>query len=159
MSLRIDTAELISSCLVIGETGHGVLGADVPATGLHGASYLYNDITLPADAAKEIRGLIVTVPGAGTFFAYEDGSFSLIGAPDGAYTFSYRLYVDAVDQGLVSSTILIGVGPTLGGSALLGDMSAGGAFSGTAAIFTASSKARIGIRNAQRPSTDPSRIG
>jgi hypothetical protein len=108
MSLRIDTAELISGAYVIGDTGLGVLGSTVPSTGEHGPSCLYNDLSLPADNDKEVRGLIVTPPAAGAFFAYEDGSFSLVGAPDGAYTFVYRLFVDGVDLGTAAATITIG---------------------------------------------------
>lgn len=114
MSLRIDTAELITGAYVIGETGLGVLGSAVPSTGEHGASYLYNDLSLPADNSKEIRGLIVTPPSAGTFYAWEDGSFSLVGAADGEYTFVYRLYVDGVDSGTATATITIGTVPTIG---------------------------------------------
>ena len=108
MSLRIDTAELISGAYVIGETGLGVLGSAVPSTGEHGPSYLYNDLSLPADNGKEIRGLIVTPPVAGVFYAWEDGSFSLVSAPDGVYTFTYRLFVDGVDLGTAEATITIG---------------------------------------------------
>lgn len=133
MSLRIDTAELISGAYVIGETGLGVLGSDVPSTGLYGASYLYNDLTLPADASKEVRGLIVTPPSAGTFYAWEDGSFSLVGAPDGVYTFVYRLYVDGVDLGTATDTITIGDSAVISGSATLGDISA------TGTLFTGAS--------------------
>ena len=109
MSLRIDTTELISGAYVIGETGLGVLGSAIPSTGEHGASFLYNDLTLPDDAGKEIRGLIVTPPSAGVFYAWEDGSFSLVGAPDGTYTFTYRLFVDGVDLGTADAAIFIGV--------------------------------------------------
>lgn len=126
MSLRIDTAELISGAYVIGETGLGVLGSTVPSTGLYGASFLYNDLVLPADANKEIRGLIVTPPAAGTFYAWEDGSFSLIGAPDGVYTFTYRLFVDGVDTGTATATIAIGTDSTLTGGATLDDLGASG---------------------------------
>jgi hypothetical protein len=131
VSLRIDTAELISGAYVIGETGLGVLGSNIPSTGLYGASYLYNDLSLPADANKEIRGLIVTPPSAGAFFAYEDGSFSLIGAPDGAYTFVYRLFVDGVDLGTTTATTTIGSTSTstLAGGATLSDMTASGGIS------------------------------
>ena len=110
-SLRVDTAELISGAYVIGDVGLGVLGSAVPSTGQHGPSYLYNDLVMPDDAGKEIRGLIVTAPSAGTFFAFEDGSFTLTGAPDGTYTFTYRLFVDGVDLGTATATITIG-GPS-----------------------------------------------
>lgn len=131
MSLRIDTAELISGAYVVGETGLGVLAENIPSSGLDGASFLYNDLSLPADNGKEIRGLIVTPPASGTFFAWEDGSFTLVGAADGSYTFVYRLYVDGVDQGTATATITVGavVSSTLSGSATLGDIIASGGFS------------------------------
>lgn len=131
MSLRIDTAELISGAYVIGETGLGVLGSAIPSTGEHGASFLFNDLSLPADNDKEIRGLIITPPSAGTFFAWEDGSFSLVGAPDGEYTFLYRLYVDGSDLGIATSTVVIGV-DGLYGSAELSGITAGGTIVGGA---------------------------
>ena len=132
MSLRIDTGELISGAYVVGDTGLGVLAENIPSSGLDGASFLYNDLSLPADNGKEIRGLIVTPPSAGTFFAWEDGSFSLIGAPDGEYSFTYRLYVDGVDQGTAEAGITIGVAATseLSGSAALGGITAGGGLVG-----------------------------
>lgn len=99
MALRIDTAEWISGALVIGDTGLGVLGSDIPSTGDNGAGYAYNDLSLPADANKEICGRITTWPSAGTLFAYEDTSFEFFGAPDGTYTFEYQLYVDGVATG------------------------------------------------------------
>lgn len=129
MSLRIDTAELITGAYVIGETGLGVLAENIPSTGLHGASYLFNDLSLPADNGKEIRGLIVTPPADGVFYAWEDGSFSLVGAADGEYTFIYRLYVDGVDQGTATATITIGDG--LSGETVLGGITAGGGFVGS----------------------------
>lgn len=109
MSVRVDTASLIAGAVVCGDRGLGVLGSTVladTATGDHGAGYLYNDVD-SGDEAKEFRGLIVTPPSAGTFFAYEDGSFSLV-APDGAYTFVYRLYVDGVDLGTATASVTIG---------------------------------------------------
>lgn len=109
MSVRVDTASLITGAVVCGDRGLGVLGSTVladTATGDHGAGYLYNDVD-SGDEAKEFRGLIVTPPSAGTFFAYEDGSFSLV-APDGAYTFVYRLYVDGVDLGTATASVTIG---------------------------------------------------
>ena len=88
-----------------GNTGLGGLGSTVPSGGDAGASYLYNDLTLPADNNVEVQGLIVTPPSAGTFFPYEDGSFTLIGAPDGVSTFVYRLIADGVNQGTATATI------------------------------------------------------
>jgi len=134
MSLRIDTAELITGAYVIGETGLGVVAENIPSTGLHGASFLFNDLSLPADNGKEIRGLIVTPPTDGAFYVWEDGSFSLVGAADGGYTFVYRLYVDGVDQGTATGTISIGALALgeLSGGATLGDVTLDGTISGGA---------------------------
>lgn len=95
-----------------GDPGLGVLGSVIrsttgPGSGPHGVGYLYNDWQT-GDDAKEFRGLIISAPSAGTFLAYEDGSFSLAGAPDNTYTFTYRLYVDGVDLGTATGTIIVG---------------------------------------------------
>lgn len=110
MSVRVDTSSLIADACVLGHRGLGVLGSVIratTATGTHGPGYLYNDLT-GADDLKEIRGLIVTPPSAGTFTAFEDGSFTLVGAPDGSYSFLYRLFADGADLGTATATIDIG---------------------------------------------------
>lgn len=111
MSLRIDTTEWISGALLIGETGLGVLGQNIPSTGDNGPGYTYNDLSLPADNAKEICGRITSWPSAGTLFANEDTSFTFSGAPDGTYTFQYQLYVDGVATGS-PATVTLTVGST-----------------------------------------------
>lgn len=117
-SLRIDTSEWIASSLIIGETGLGVLGSDIPSTGADGVSILYNDITLPADADKEIRALKLTDPSDGDLFIYEDGSLTFANAADGEYTFTYQLYVDGVSTGS-PATVTLNVGEAaFGGSAI-----------------------------------------
>lgn len=123
MSLRVDTSSLISGALVCGNRGLGVLGSEVPSTGDNGPGFIYNDLTLPADAGKEVRGLIVTPPAAGTLFAYEDSSFTF-SAPDGSYSFVYRLYVDGVDQGTATVSLTVGAATQL--LAPSADLSAGG---------------------------------
>lgn len=109
MSLRIDSTEWLGGSLLIGETGLGVLGSAIPSTGDSGCSYLYNDLTLPADNGKEICGRITTWPTAGTLTAYEDGSFTFAGAPNATYSFAYQLYVDGVATGTPATvTLLVG---------------------------------------------------
>jgi len=98
MSQRFD-APWISGAHLFGDAGFGLLAEGIPSTGDNGPSYLYNDISLPADAGKEVCGRITTWPSAGQLFAYEDGSFEFIGAPDGSYSFAYQLYVDGVITG------------------------------------------------------------
>ncbi len=138
MSLRIDASEWISGAYIVGETSLGVLGAVIAsdtALGEDGAGILFNDLDLPADEGKEIRALILTAPGAGVFFVNEDGSFTLTGAPDGIYTFTYRLYVDGAASttdigygaGVGHGTIAIGSQSTMSGGAVVMDMDASGA--------------------------------
>jgi len=111
MSLRADTSSLISGALVVGDRGLGVLGSEVPSTGDSGAGYLYNDLSLPGDASKEVRGLITSQPSAGTLYAYEDSSFTFTGAPDGTYSFGYQLYVDGASTGSPATvTLTVGSG-------------------------------------------------
>lgn len=98
MSLRIDSTEWISGALIIGETGGGVLGSAIPSTGDSGPGYAYNDLSLPADNAREICGRVTTWPTLGTLTAYEDTSFEFTG-PDGVHSFQYQLYVDYVAVG------------------------------------------------------------
>ena len=106
MSQRFDSA-WISSAFLFGDGGLGVLGSEVPSSGPSGAGYIYNDLTLPDDASKEVCGRITTWPTAGTLTAYEDSSFTFTGAPDGSYFFQYQLYVDGVATGSPATVDLI----------------------------------------------------
>lgn len=129
MSYRFDST-LIPGAYHLGNRGLGVLGSIIRAstgTGDHGPGYLFNDLT-GADDAKEIRGLVLTQPSAGAFFAYEDGSFTLADAPDGTYTFTYRLFADGVDSGTATAAITIG---TVLPSATLNITSGASVFSGS----------------------------
>jgi uncharacterized phiE125 gp8 family phage protein len=95
-------APLISGALVYGNTDLGVLGSVIRSatgSGDQGAGVLYNDWDSGADDSKRFRALIITPPSAGAFFMYEDGSFTLVGAPDGSYSVVYQLYVDGVATG------------------------------------------------------------
>lgn len=113
MSIICDTSEWIPGCILIGDTGFGVLGSEIASTGDAGAGYLFNDLSLPADANKEICGQITTWPSAGTLYAYEDSSFEFYGAPDGTYLFQYQLYVDGVATGPVTNvTLNVGSNPS-----------------------------------------------
>lgn len=111
MTWRAESSQLIAGRWVAGDRGLGVDGFTVPATGVDGASFLYNDLGFPGDELVEIRGHVLTVPSAGTFFAYEDGSFELLDAPDGVYQFTYRLYVNGADLGVATVEIYVGVQP------------------------------------------------
>jgi len=125
MSCRVDTTPLIAgACVVSLFAGHGVAGSAVPSTGTHGPSPVYNDLVLPADAAKEYRWAITTPPAVGPLAVYEDCSYAYTppgGTVDLTVTYTYRLWQDGVDIGTAVETIVIGAGsddttaPTLGG--------------------------------------------
>jgi hypothetical protein len=128
-----------SSGTHFGGFGLGVLGADVPSTGEHGASILFNDLSLPADAGVEVRGALVGASPAGltSFFLFEDGSF-LAAGPDGVYSFTYRLYADGVDLGTAVVTFTIGATSSgvLSGAITLADVVAAGAFASGASVLS-----------------------
>ena len=94
---------------ILGTPKVGVLGSNIPSTGTSGPAYTYNDLNLPADADKYIRGVILSGPSAGDFFAYEDTSFTFANAPDGTYYATYQLYVDNTIVGS-PATITLQVG-------------------------------------------------
>ena len=71
----------------------GVPGSLIPSTGEHGASYLYNDLDLPADNDVEVRGYVTSPPDLPGWFAHKDGSWEHDPeAVPGSYPFTYQLY-------------------------------------------------------------------
>lgn len=155
MSLRVDSASLIAGALVCGNRGLGVLGADVPSSGDNGPGYLFNDLSLPADANREVRGLIVAPPAAGTFLAYEDSSFEFYGAPDGVYSFTYRLFVDGSDLGTADVELRVGTvthdagGALAGGGSVLSGAAAHVAVHAAAGAMSGSGAALAGVADHQ----------
>lgn len=119
MSWLSDSTELIAGgWFSSAYPGHGVRGDAVPSSGDSGPAPLYNDITLPADAAAEVRALILTLPSAGTFAMAEDSSFTFGGAPDGTYTATYQAYKDGVAIGGVNTiTLTVGAAGLAGAAA------------------------------------------
>jgi hypothetical protein len=106
MSYRFD-APLITGAYHFGNRGLGVLGSAIPTTSDHGGAVLANDLVLPNDLTREIRCLLVTSPSSDTLVLYEDGSFTF-SAPDGTYSFVYRLFEDGMDKGTATVTVTIG---------------------------------------------------
>ena len=99
---------LITGAHIHGNSGLGVLAELVPSTGEHGAGYLYASLEFPADAGKEVRGLITTWPTLGTLTAFEDSSFEYDGPSD---TFAFQMYVDGVAVGTPQTvTVTVGAG-------------------------------------------------
>lgn len=125
MTWLCDSAELIAGAwLSSAYAGHGILGDQVPSTGTDGAPPLYQALSLPADAAKEVRGLVTRWPTNGLLDIGEDGAFTYTGGSD---YFDWRLYVD----GPASNT---DIGYGAGISRVTLDVGAGGTASFTGAV-------------------------
>ncbi len=111
MSLRIDTVEPIAGALVIGDTGLGVLGSSIPATGTHGPAFAYGSVLgQPGYASKEYRATVGALPPGLTLRANEDTSF-VATAADGVYVVPWTLFEDGVEIGSSTFTLRFGVGP------------------------------------------------
>lgn len=86
--------------VLVGDTGFGVLGSEVPSTGDDGPGYAYAD--LPASSsAKQVCGKITTWPQFGTLDADETTGFTYTrtSAGSGTDSFSYQLYLDGAASG------------------------------------------------------------
>jgi hypothetical protein len=104
MAWLCDSTELIPGAWLSSlYAGHGVRGDAVPSTGVDGPAPLYPCISLPADAAVELRAYVTLWPTLGTLDIAEDSSFIYTGAAD---YFEFRLYADGV-----AATAEIGYGP------------------------------------------------
>lgn len=117
MSILVDdpTTPLIPGAILVREvSGLGVRGDALPL-GVE-RSYLYDCADLPADAAVEFRGEMVShsFP-AGIFSYYDDGSFTVDpSCPDGTYSFTFRLYADGLAQTpLVTDYVIVGASGVL----------------------------------------------
>lgn len=117
----------------------GILASTVPSTGEDGGGYIYEDLTLPADANKLVRGFVTTFPTAGTFIPEEDTSFTFTG-PDGYYFFDYELRVDDVPSG--TARVYLAVGTATGELNVTTDSAV---FSGSASNTSGSVNATISV--------------
>lgn len=79
--------------------GYGIRGDQIPVE-----SFLFNDITLPADNAAEFRFEIATQPAHGTLVTNLDGTF-LYDGNGTADSFTYRSYRNNILQGTFTVTL------------------------------------------------------
>lgn len=114
MTWLTDSAQLIAGTWLTSlYSGHGVLGADVPDTGIDGfAGFGYADLD-PSDAAKEVRWVIVRWPVAGLLEVREDSSFRFSGAPAGRYFFDAEAFLEGRSVGIKRVLLLVGPQPSL----------------------------------------------
>lgn len=92
---RVDTVPLIPGCCIVGDSGLGVLGSQVPLTGPDGPPFGLADLD-PEDAAAEVRWLILTRPPVGALVVEEDSSFRYSGA---GVAGPQHFYVEAFKNG------------------------------------------------------------
>ena len=100
MTFLVSSDPLISGGFAVrAYPGFGILGADIPANGDNGPSPVLNDTGITSDG--QYYWFAETLPSSGTLTLYPDLTFTLEGAADGAYTWTYRVG----DQTGVSSTV------------------------------------------------------
>ena len=125
---------------ILGVPTVGTLAATIAAetaSGTSGPGLLYDEASNPANAGKQLRIRITSLPGSGTLFVYENGAFDFSGAANGTHTIGYN--VDADDAFLRSDTATIIVGAAPGaapGATLTGtsSLTASAATGGASAI-------------------------
>lgn len=103
MSLRLSSNQ--SAHLVSLWGGLGIPGSEVPTDGDNGGSPLVNDGISPT---AEYRIETVTAPSAGTLTVFPDTSYEFSGAPDGEYSWVYRVWEDSVDRGTATEYLIVG---------------------------------------------------
>ena len=79
--------------------GFGILGADIPNSGDNGPSPVINDGLTPD---SEYHWRVVSQPASGVLTIYPNLTFEHVGASDGTYQWSYRLFENGVDQGVAT---------------------------------------------------------
>jgi len=108
-SMRVSATSLIANALVVGDTGLGVEGINIPSTGTNGASVLFQYVNSPADDDAEFRWLITSLPSVGTLDTFEDGSFKWTAPVPTVDVIGYGAYKDGV---LIENTVVnIQIGP------------------------------------------------
>lgn len=113
MACRVDRQPWIAGACLVGDVGLGVLGSEVPGSGLDGPGFGYVDLDLPADSAAEVRWLILRWPAAGVLTPKETSQFTFSGAPPGRYFFDVEGFRDGATRNVKRVYLLIGPQPTL----------------------------------------------
>lgn len=96
---------LIAGKFHFGFRGLGVPAASIPSTGDDGPAFGFPSVEA-ADAGKELRFLVTRRPAGGTFFVYEDSSFTYTGPSD---SFDFTKYRNGIAAGSATATLNMGV--------------------------------------------------
>lgn len=111
MSFRISNTPLINGKFVIGVSGLGVIGSLIPNTGEHGASVLWQHVTLPVDNNVLFYAVVTVPPQVGTLDFNLDGSFTYTAPLNTGDSFTYEWYRAGVSQG--TDTVSLSVAATI----------------------------------------------
>lgn len=100
----------MSSYHVVDAGGLGVLPEQVPTTGEHGASILANEAANVANAGKELRAVVTSLPTTNVTrcLVQSDGSVDLVVTADGTYQIGYSVYIDGALDGTAPATFTVG---------------------------------------------------
>jgi len=147
--LLVDSSGIFDDALCCSMwAGLGIPGDQVPTTG-DNPSHLANDVTLPADAAVEVRSVPVSAQAGHVLTYLDSGGLTGTATAPGTYEFVYALYADGVFINNVTSSVTYGPaaaqlsasgGGSSGGSATLGggaaslSASGGGSSGGSASL-------------------------
>lgn len=109
---RIGQPPGLTSQHVLDAGGLGVLPEQVPTTGEHGASILANEAANVANAGKELRAVVTSLPTTNvtSCIVQSDGRVDLEVTEDGTYLVAYSVYVDAALDGSAVATFTVGAG-------------------------------------------------
>lgn len=142
---------------ILGVPDVGILAATIAsqtASGTNGPGLLYNEAINPANAGKQLRVRITSIPGVGNLFVYENGAIDFDDAPNGTYYVGYDWDADDAFGGSDTATIVVGAadgaaaGSTLTGTSTLTPGTAQGTSAGTAPGATLSGASSISAGSA-----------
>jgi hypothetical protein len=85
---RVDNAPLVTNTLVMGNTGMGVLGSQIPNSGTDGPAIPWDKLNLPYDNTVEIRTEVTSVSPGLIVDMNELGAVEFTVTGDGVYTFT-----------------------------------------------------------------------
>lgn len=109
LSVRTDSSPLLAGAVVVGGTGHGVLGSAVPSTGDDGPSLIYPSLGLPYDATVEVRVVVTAMSSGVTAQINEDGSGVVTVPGNGSHWIDTAVYKAGALFGAERHYINVGV--------------------------------------------------
>ncbi len=130
MSCIVSTTPLFAgSCVVSEYPGFGIRGDQISAAGSDGPSPVFNDLSLPADAAKEYRWEFVSITSGWAAQLFENLTATITppgGTVNATGALTYRLFEDGADIGVATETLQVGTGGSVSVLGSVGQATASG---------------------------------